>query len=521
MRSSQAANDSQSKASSQTDDGGDLHDLYNAEMAAHGLKMVDFLSATSLHSEDSDAERDTTGWELRYSTPDVLPRSAKQPASTGARSVDSDTQEDTTQRAEEDQGQTVEFEEEEEVQKDTHTDAYRPCEEEREVSLSLFPEDPPSTTRREQAGKHMLDSTRMSSYSSTRLVSIGNCELSRSVANEAAAGRYASRKRQRTVKEEGPVAPDASSRTGERATEEWAEAPETTCVRNSTAQVFFSEVENCSFGQSQGEKLPCTGMLPANRAQPPAAAAGAAAAAAAEVKAAAEHKTPWARVKEPLQVEARNSSEDTATVEADAWHEGSTVPAHDAENEADDQESSRGVCEGDFSGPLHHYSVSLSPCRSSDPATSRSTEVFETISRAISGCAYGPRLHLLILSCMFLAAWALLTLIYLLEGGRGSRFFVGLAVALSFVLSLCTGAVQLTASLVKWKALKCSLDMDLRERIFASLKRLQLEEEAGDQSSEGKKECGKLLHLLCSSFAGAPEDGLHAKSAKTEVDGYS
>ncbi|CDJ32736.1 uncharacterized protein EMH_0077320 [Eimeria mitis] len=183
----------------------------------------------------------------------------------------------------------------------------------------------------------------MSSYSSTRLVSIGNCELSRSVANEAAAGRYvtselqlaaatldtrlrsvqsiasedapteggasrrsfaltfhcrksASRKRQRTVKEEGPVAPDASSRTGERATEEWAEAPETTCVRNSTA--------------------------------------------------------------------------------------------------------------------------------------------------------------------------------------------------------------QLTASLVKWKALKCSLDMDLRERIFASLKRLQLEEEAGDQSSEGKKECGKLLHLLCSSFAG-------------------
>lgn len=167
--------------------------------------------------------------------------------------------------------------------------------------------------------------------------------------------------------------------------------------------------------------------------------------------------------------------------------------------------------------------------------------------------AFGRRLHVLIVACLLLAVLAMVVVIYLFDGERGPRFFVGFAVALSFILSLCVGAIQLTASLLKWRALKCSVDLDLRQCIFSAvssadnrltgngffnishvgnfrrqttkclslsivnfrkyvpsrvkctqLQRLRPESDARDPSVEGLEERGRLLRLVCSSFVGKP-----------------
>ncbi|CDI84617.1 hypothetical protein, conserved [Eimeria praecox] len=492
---SQGANDSQSKASSNSDNGENLRELYSANTAAHRMsRIVDFLSAASLHSEDGEAasgdaqgatapEKDSDAassdsgtateglmktarapaggpatvqldedpgkvpllrlgdpqeWEVRYSTDDDLPNSVEQSPFNceEARSADSATQEDTEQRSSKDQGQTVEFEEEQDLREDTYTHASRYFEEDREASSSRFPEEPPSTACRGPAGGPLADSTRMSSYSSTRLASVGNCEQSRSGANEAPPGRRvtkelqlaaatldtrlrsvqsitsedapteaavsrrslavvphilksASRKRQRTLEEEGAATGTAPLHPGGRADEERKVASETKYVLNSTAQAFLGVAKNCLLEQSQVGRLLCSGLLATNRVESPTKATGAAAAAAAEADDALETERPWTRMKDPRQADVVKLSEDIITVEADAWHEGSTVPAHDAEKEEDGEDTSRpgngSLCEADFSGPFNRYSDSLSPCRTSVPATTRSIEAFEAISRAISG----------------------------------------------------------------------------------------------------------------------------------------
>lgn len=193
----------------------------------------------------------------------------------------------------------------------------------------------------------------------------------------------ASRKRRRPLKEEGIRTSSASSYAGGRADEEWGGSRESKCVSSSATQA--GGVENCLSGHRQIEGLLCRGLLTTNRAELPATAAGALAPATAGADAAAE---PWARVKEHFQADALKPPNDTNAAEADAWHEGSTVPAHDAEHEGDGQGTSRrdssSLCEGNGPGPFRH-SVSLPPSRAPDPAVARSTEVVEAINRAISG----------------------------------------------------------------------------------------------------------------------------------------
>ena len=70
---------------------------------------------------------------------------------------------------------------------------------------------------------------------------------------------------------------------------------------------------------------------------------------------------------------------------------------------------------------------------------------------------------------MMLAVWALLAVFYAFDEGHRVRFFVGCAVALSFLLALCLGSIQLTASLFKWRALKHAIDFDMRELLFFSV----------------------------------------------------
>lgn len=241
----QAANDCRSKASSHSDSWEDLHELYKANGDVCTMRrMVDFLSHASLHSEDggadsgggqdaalaedsdasfSNAATATEGsssaarapttqpaavqldgdpkkepvlrsgepgeWEVRYSTADGLSNSAEQSPFNckGAMSADLPMQEDTTQRAFEDQNQTVEFEEEQEMREDTHTQPSRYLDD-REASSGQFPEEPPTAASREQAGGPVLDPTRMSSYSSTRLFSMGSNEPSRSASKGAPTG---------------------------------------------------------------------------------------------------------------------------------------------------------------------------------------------------------------------------------------------------------------------------------------------------------------------------------------------
>lgn len=245
--SSHAAHDSLSKASNQSDNGGDLHDLYSANGAANRMRrMVDFLSGTSLHSEDGEADNggthgtvaadkgsddassdgkaavegllpgaraaaaessavrvegdhgnapllrlgDPEVWEVRYSTADDLSSTGEESPFNykGVISAGSAVQEGKAQRPSEEQNQTVEFEEEQEMREHAYNTAPRRFEEDQEASPGQFPEEPPSTASREQSGEPMLDSTRMSSYTSTRLHSTGNCEQLRTAADEAAAG---------------------------------------------------------------------------------------------------------------------------------------------------------------------------------------------------------------------------------------------------------------------------------------------------------------------------------------------
>lgn len=84
-------------------------------------------------------------------------------------------------------------------------------------------------------------------------------------------------------------------------------------------------------------------------------------------------------------------------------------------------------------------------------------------------CTYGAGLHATLVGSMLLAICGVLTVFYMLDEGRGVRFLVSCAVALSFVLALFLGLIQLAASLLTWKALKYGIDSDVREALLFSV----------------------------------------------------
>ncbi|KAL8273806.1 hypothetical protein Esti_002280 [Eimeria stiedai] len=194
-----------------------------------------------------------------------------------------------------------------------------------------------------------------------------------------------------------------------------------------------------------------------------------------------------------------------ASADCDAWAEEGTTSLHAVEDGASngqhtDRRGSESLCEIDLSEPLKLSEKETAPHRHSPPPPSRSVELFRLISGATSWCAYGPSVHAVIVGTMLLALWIVLAVLYLFDGNHGLRFFVVCAVALSFVVSLCLGAIHLTSAVFTWKALKYAVDSDMRELLFSSLTRLRPAPDARDPSIEGLRERGRYLGLACDHF---------------------
>ncbi|KAL8451155.1 hypothetical protein Emag_002872 [Eimeria magna] len=164
----------------------------------------------------------------------------------------------------------------------------------------------------------------------------------------------------------------------------------------------------------------------------------------------------------------------TTSAGCDAWAEEDTASLH-AEDEGasngkqTDRRGSESLCEIDLSEPLKLSEKETSPGGRSPPSPSRSMELLRLISGSTSWCAYSPSVHAVIVGTMLLALWIVLAILYLFDGNHGLRLFVVCAVALSFVVSLCLGAIHMTSALFTWRALKYALDSDMRELLFSSV----------------------------------------------------
>ncbi|KAL8448470.1 hypothetical protein Emed_003804 [Eimeria media] len=195
----------------------------------------------------------------------------------------------------------------------------------------------------------------------------------------------------------------------------------------------------------------------------------------------------------------------TASADCDAWAEEELASLHAEEEDASngqqtDRRGSECLCEIDLSEPLKLNEKETSPDGRSPPLPSRSMKLLRLINSATSWCAYGPSVHAIIVGTMLLALWIVLAVLYLFDGSHGLRFFVVCAVALSFFVSLCLGAINLTSALFTWRALKYAIDSDMRELLFSSLKRLRPAPDARDPSVEGLRERGRQLGLACDHF---------------------
>lgn len=139
-------------------------------------------------------------------------------------------------------------------------------------------------------------------------------------------------------------------------------------------------------------------------------------------------------------------------------------------------------------------------CHGLPPTSGLSVGAIEAIDWATGGCAYGAGLHATLVGSVLLAICGLLTVFYMFDEGRGVRFFASCAVALSFVLALSLGLIQLAASLLKWRAVKCGIDSDVREALLFSLKCLSPAPDADGRSADASEESGQQLQLVCDYF---------------------
>ncbi|OEH78206.1 hypothetical protein cyc_06114 [Cyclospora cayetanensis] len=294
--------------------------------------------------------------------------------------------------------------------------------------------------------------------------------------------RSASRKRQRILQDDDA----AKAREGRAAASEvWIQGGRTDKAtksgRESTASTLFGDPENESVHRNR--------QLPSAHTAAPLAVV------------ATQQRSPGGPIRQSPGSEWRFAQ---TLLEADTWQESSTLSAYeDVANGGDgpekDRRGSGSLYEIDLSEPCKSTEDS-DKCRTSPAKAGGHMEVFGAISQALAGCAYGPGMHAVLFASLLLAVWALLVVVYLFEEKRNAEFLVGCAIATSLILFLCLGAIQLTTALFKWRALKYAIDLDLREQLLTSLKRLRPAPDPCDPSFEGLGERSKQLQMTCYSF---------------------
>lgn len=182
--------------------------------------------------------------------------------------------------------------------------------------------------------------------------------------------------KQQGILEKDITVTPAESATGSDSTAgEWADRTANP-GHGSASSNFLGESEYVVFEESQDEKLPpkVQRLRVTTRAEP-------------HLVVSAK-EVPGARLRRPSQCDKLHTTEDS--VEADAWQESSTMPAHEtAADEVDGLQTSRqtsgSLCEVDLSEPSKACSSSVSSLQNPDPMPNRSVESIEAVNRAIVG----------------------------------------------------------------------------------------------------------------------------------------